>query len=73
MRIRFLETTASAHPQYPFQAGQIITLPRLSPEMRQWLREGRVEVLGGDVEELAMVGAAPEQATAIRPRARGMR
>lgn len=45
MTIRFLETTPSAHPDYPFQAGQVIRLPRMTPTLRAWLKEGKAELV----------------------------
>lgn len=59
MTLRFLMTTASQHPEYPFQAGQVIHLSGLTPEFRRWLSEGRVELVK-DTE--------PERAVAVAPR-----
>lgn len=74
-QIRFLQTTASDRPELPFQAGQIITVPRLTAEMKVWLKpypDGtrRAELLTPE-PEAAVVGAGLERAT--EPRARGHR
>jgi hypothetical protein len=45
VRVRFLQTTPSASPDFPFQAGQVITLSRLTPEIRQWLNDARAVLL----------------------------
>jgi hypothetical protein len=37
MKIRFLRTTASASPGYPFQAGQVIDVADPTPQMLAWL------------------------------------
>lgn len=56
MTLRFLEVVESAAPGFPFVPGQVIRdLPRLSPEMRQWIRDGRAEIVA-DEPELATVG-----------------
>ena len=44
MILRFLRTTASASPEYPFQAGQRIHVTKLTAEMRVWIKEGAAEV-----------------------------
>jgi hypothetical protein len=72
MRIRFLHTTASSNPHYPFQAGQIIEVPELTREMRNWLKSGGAEVLPEIEPEAAVVGA-DERAVEAKPRARGTR
>jgi hypothetical protein len=72
VRVRFLQTTPSASPDFPFQAGQVITLSRLTPEIRQWLNDARA-VLLDDEPEAAALGDAPQQAVEPRPRRRGAR
>lgn len=71
MKLRFMQTTASDSPEYPFQAGQIIEVPGLTRTMRGWLRDGWAVLV--DEPEAAVMGAAPERATVARPRARGKR
>lgn len=71
MRVRFLHLTASAAPEYPFRAGQIIEVHELSPQMRAWLREARIEILPD--EELATMGAPVEVAVVKRAKSRGAR
>lgn len=65
MRIRFLQTTASQNPNFPFQAGQVIALDRLTPEARQWIKDGRAEVVLDSPE--AAVQPAGERA--VQPKA----
>lgn len=48
MRLKFVRTTPSNSPDFPFQPGQIITLAALSPEAEQWLRNGDAEPLPED-------------------------
>lgn len=65
MRIKFLQTTPSRAPEYPFRAGQTIEVAGLTPEVRAWLESGLVEVLK-DEPEAATVAAAER---AVTPRA----
>jgi hypothetical protein len=73
MRIRFLRTTPSQLPDFPFQAGQIVHLPHLTPEFRQYLKEGAAEVLppenGAETADLE----PGERAVESRPKPRGKR
>lgn len=41
----FLQTTPSSNPDVPFQAGQRINVPRLTPELQQWIRAGHAELV----------------------------
>jgi hypothetical protein len=66
MVLRFLMTTASQAPGYPFMAGQEITVSDLTAEMRQWVADGRAEIVS-DVPELATL-APHEQAIVKRGR-----
>lgn len=72
MRIRFLQTTPSANPDIPFQAGQTIEVATLTPAMRRWL-----EPIGDGVPLAVLVPEAPEAAMvapaerAVQPRAKG--
>ena len=45
MKIRFLQATASAVPGFPFQVGQVIDVPSLTPELRDALNTDRAEVV----------------------------
>ena len=45
MQIRFLQITDSGRADFPFQAGQIIHVEKLTAEMRRWLKSGAAEVL----------------------------
>lgn len=63
MHLRFLQTTPSAHPEFPFQPGQVIHLVRLTPELRQWIATGHAEIVRDEPEtavdeqrETAIVG-----------------
>jgi hypothetical protein len=69
MRIRFLQTTPSMNPTFPFQAGQIIEVPKLTAEMRGWLANGSAHLLK-DEPETAVVGTGPEHATLPPAKAR---
>jgi hypothetical protein len=62
MTIRFLRTTASESPDYPFQAGQTIAVAKLTAEMRAWLKNGDAEVVK-DAPELATVVDAERAVT----------
>lgn len=64
MTIRFLQTSPSASPEYPFQAGQVITVPRLTREMARALETGSAIVLT-ETPETASVSASSR---AVKPR-----
>lgn len=66
MRIRFMQTTPSACPDAPFQAGQVIEAPSLTHEIRAWIKEGSAIVLP-EAPEAAMVGSSER---AVQPRAK---
>lgn len=71
MKIRFLVTTASASPDFPFRAGQIIDVPHPTPEMLAWLKplpDGtkRAEVFDAEPIEAAVT---PEPERAVQPKA----
>jgi hypothetical protein len=72
VRLRFLQLTASPNPYFPFQPGQVIHLSRLNPEVRQWIRDGRAELIQ-EVAELAALGVSGETAAMPKGRARGSR
>jgi len=73
VQIRFLELTPSDAPGFPFVAGQVISLPRLTSAAREWIKSGRAVVLPEPGDEAAVMGAAPETAVLSRPRGRGSR
>ncbi len=66
MTLRFLQTTPSASPGFPFQPGQVITVDRPTPEMRQWLKAGFAEV----VKEEPEIEVTAHQERAVLPRGR---
>jgi hypothetical protein len=67
--IRFLQTVESSAPGYPFMPGQVISgLSRLTPEQRQWIRDGRAELVGEE-PELATVGPVARAVSRKRARA----
>ncbi len=72
MRLRFLHTVPSDNPHFPFQPGQILEMPRLTSEMRHWLREGWASLLP-EPAEAAVLDDPPEMATVSRPKGRGSR
>ena len=63
MVLRFLQVTASASPDHPFRAGQLIEVSSLTPEMRSWLKDGHAEVLRDDEPEMAVVGPSERAVT----------
>lgn len=65
MTIRFLQTSESALPDSPFQAGQVITVPRLTREMAAALERGTAEVVR--TEDVAAVEVSER---AVTPRGR---
>jgi hypothetical protein len=50
MRIRFLAVVPSSNPDFPFRPGQVVEAPRLTPEMRRWLKAGLVEAVKASEE-----------------------
>jgi hypothetical protein len=72
MTLKFLETVPSECPEFPFQAGQVITVKRLTAELKRWIARGAAVVLEDDPETAAL-GEPLEQATEPRPRPRGPR
>lgn len=74
MKIRFLQTTESGQPGFPFRAGQVIDVPRLTSEMRAWLTVpaggiALAEVLKDEPEAAVM----PPEERAVLPVAKGKR
>ena len=63
MQIKFLRLTLSSNPAYPFQAGQVIETPRLTAEMKRWIKDGDA-VLVRDTPETAV---EPPGERAVRP------
>jgi len=45
MILRFLRTTPSASPDFPFQPGQRIQVTKLTAEMRAWIKDGSAEIV----------------------------
>lgn len=70
MRIKFLETTPSDAPEYPFQAGQIITVQSLTAQYRRWVKDGRAVTLD---DEAADLGEPLETAAVGKAKSRGAR
>jgi hypothetical protein len=71
MRIRFLRTTASSRPGFPFAAGQIIDVPS-TEEVLAWLKPGpdgerAAEVIGEDAPEAAVLPPVTQQS--VHPKA----
>jgi hypothetical protein len=62
VKIRFRQTTPSSHPEFPFQAGQVIDVPRLTPAIRQWLRDAFAEVVP-EIPDAAVAVDDAERAT----------
>jgi hypothetical protein len=57
MRIRFLQTTRSENPNFPFQAGQVIDVPAPSPFLLSLLDGVRAEVIKDTEPEYAVARA----------------
>jgi hypothetical protein len=66
MQLRFRQTTPSLSPDRPFQPGQVITISKLTAEMRRWLKDGMAEL----VPEVPEVADRPAGERAIVPPAR---
>lgn len=63
MTIRFLQTSPSGHPEYPFAAGQIIHVDDPTPYLE--LLDGvRAEVVQDTEPEFAIARAPKRKATA---------
>lgn len=71
MTIRFLQVTESSAPGVPFQPGQVIHLAGMTPEVRQWIREGRAELVREEPLETGTV--EPEELATTGPRRKGRR
>ena len=70
--IKFLQTTPSDNPDFPFQAGQIVDLP-MSKRVQQWITDGFAVVIAPAREEKTVLGGPEETATETRPKSRGSR
>jgi len=57
---RFRCTVESSTAGYPFQAGQMVTVPRLSREQKDWLAQALIELVPDEPERA--VQAKPERA-----------
>lgn len=60
MRVRFLHTTPSSSPEFPFQAGQIIPVEGLTKAVKRWIESGFAEVVREEPELATM--RVPERA-----------
>lgn len=69
MTIRFLQTCASENPEYPFQAGQIITVTVPSDFLLGLLDGVRAEIIPADVLEMA-VAPVTERPEPVRSKQR---
>lgn len=63
MILKFLHTTPSQNPDFPFQAGQRIEVPKLTPEMRGWIKDGFAVLVG---EEIATAVVEPTERAVVR-------
>jgi hypothetical protein len=57
MTIRFLATTPSDAPEFPFQPGQEIPVPEVTDRVARWLRDG-LAVVVREEPELATVAVS---------------
>lgn len=69
MLIRFLQTVASEHPEFPFMAGQVISVAAPSSFLLALLDGVRAEVVKGLDEEQA-VAPVEEQPEPMRRKGR---
>jgi hypothetical protein len=69
MTIRFLQTVPSENPEFPFQAGQVISLPVLPSYLRDHIKAGRAVLVTEDRIERAIT-PDPEYAEPVRVRGR---
>lgn len=69
MVIRFLQTVASENPDYPFHAGQVITVACPSPYLLSLVDGIRAEAIPTDSTERAIM-PTPQQPEPIRARGR---
>jgi len=67
MILRFLRTTPSSSPDFPFQPGQRIAVTKLTAEMRAWIKDGAAEVVRGEALE---VSDEPDPDDAVTPKGR---
>jgi hypothetical protein len=70
MTIRFLQTTPSESPEYPFQAGQVITVACPSPYLLSLLDGKRAEAVRTDETERAVEPSAERAEPAQKGRKR---
>ena len=60
--LRFLQMCVSENPEYPFQAGQTIRLPRLTTAMKAYVRKGWAVLLHEEPERAVL----PQTERAVR-------
>jgi hypothetical protein len=68
MRLKFLQTTPSDNPNFPFQAGQVVDVDELSPSMRAAIASGAAVLVFAPGPEAAVVALSER---AVLPRAKG--
>jgi hypothetical protein len=61
MRLKLLQTMPSSREGFPFQAGQVIVVTKLTAEFRRWIKDGAAVVLRDEAPETAVV-RDPERA-----------
>ena len=59
MKIRFLQTTPSDNPEYPFMAGQVITVAQPTPSLLRLIDDEHAEIVREDAIERAVVAPDP--------------
>lgn len=68
MKIRFLTSIVS--DSFSFRGGQIVTVPKMPPELKPFVDGVRAEIVT-DEPELAVVGESSERAVMPHGRGRG--
>lgn len=78
MRLRFLATTESQVPGYPFQAGQEIVVDEVTPEVRRWLKYSHAVAVREEPEiaiappvERAVARVAESFVLPVKPKRKG--
>jgi len=70
MKLRFLRTTPSETPDFPFQPGQVIYVDVLDDEMRKWVDDGSAEVVRDDSDNDSETTDAPDVDRAVTKKGR---
>jgi hypothetical protein len=67
MRVKFLQTTPSDNPDFPFQAGQVIDITSVTAPIRAALKTGSAVILANPEDLVTATAEASERAVLPRP------